>query len=335
VPQSYALGLDGGQSSTICVLGTTDGTLISSGRGGPANHIGQPGGPKRLERALRSSMTEALCQVQPSIESLAAAYLSLTGGVQMAMEIVPAIVRTERVLAESDAIAALAAGTGAGPGVALIAGTGAVAVAINRNGQRSWSGGWGYLLGDEGSGYWIGLQALRAAARAEDGRGPATVLRGQILRRFTVPDMRAIFPRLYGEEITRPDVAGLAPLVLAVCEAGDRVATAIVESAADELSLLAESACAAAGFQDTCERVIVPTGGVLRPDNILWRLLAKRIAKRLPDYRLLVPRFPPVIGAYLLALQLTGIQIDDTLLGRVAASAARVPHIQSKESVSP
>jgi N-acetylglucosamine kinase-like BadF-type ATPase len=189
-------------------------------------------------------------------------------------------------------------------------------------------------LGDEGSGYWIGLQAMRAAARAEDGRGPATLLHSRILQRFAVPDMRAIFPRLYSEEITRPDVAGLAPLVLEACEAGDGMATAIVEAAADELSLLVESVCAAADFYQEDERVIVPAGGVLRSGNILWRCLTKRIAERLPDYTLLAPRFPPVVGAYLLALQLAGVQIDDTLLERVAASAAQVPHIQSKESAS-
>jgi N-acetylglucosamine kinase-like BadF-type ATPase len=161
------------------------------------------------------------------------------------------------------------------------------------------------------------------------------VLRDRILQRFAVPDIRSIFPRLYGEEITRPDVAGLAPLVLEACDGGDEMSASIVASAADELSLLVECTCDAAGFRQERERVIVPSGGVLRPGNILWRELAARVAERLPEYRLLAPRFPPVIGAFLLALQLAGIEIDGTLLDRVAASAARIPHIQSKTSPSP
>jgi N-acetylglucosamine kinase-like BadF-type ATPase len=326
----YVLGLDGGQSSTICVLGTADGTLLSSGRGGPANHIQQPGGPERLRRGLTSAIEGCLAPVQPPVQRLAAAYLSLTGGAQLAMEYMPAIVPVDRVLAESDAVAALACGTSGGPGIGLIAGTGAVALAESAAGTRCWRGGWGYLLGDEGSGYWIGLQALRAAARAEDGRGPPTPLHEQVVQHCGPGPLRAIAARIYGEQIGRPEVARLAPLVLAGAEAGDPVAAAIVEEAAEQLTLLVEATAAAATFTEQRERVIVATGGVLRPGNALWRRFARRVAERLPDFRLIAPRFPPVIGAFLLALRLAGTPVDDAVLARIEASLATVPGIDNK-----
>src|SRR5947209_4935780 len=97
--EGYVLGLDGGQSSTICVLGTTAGELLSAGHGGPANHVGQPGGPERLRSALHSSITEALTAAE--VPTLTAAYLSLTGGCDLALQFMPEIVRAEHVLAES------------------------------------------------------------------------------------------------------------------------------------------------------------------------------------------------------------------------------------------
>ena len=327
---SYILGLDGGQSSTICVLGTADGTLLSSGRGGPANHINQPGGPERMRRSLKSAIDECLSTRQPEPRRLAAAYLALTGGAGLAMEYVPSIVPVGRVLAESDAVAALASGACGGPGIGLIAGTGACAIAEDASGARRWHGGWGYLLGDEGSGYWIGLRALRAAARAADGRGPMTPLSEQVVQRCGAGDMRAVAARVYGDEIDRPDVARLAPLVLAGADAGDPVAVAIVEEAADELAALVRATAAAAAFTEERERVIVATGGVLRPGNALWRRFALHIAARLPDFRLIAPRFPPVVGAFLLGLRLAGVDVDAAVLSRVEISLAAVPGIDLK-----
>jgi N-acetylglucosamine kinase-like BadF-type ATPase len=242
----------------------------------------------------------------------------------------PSIVPVDRLLAESDTVAALASGTCGGPGVGLIAGTGVCALAESAAGQRLLRGGWGYLLGDEGGGYWIGLQALHAAARAEDGRGPKTSLYGSIVQQCGAPDMRGVYKRVYAEEIGQPEIAALAPLVLAASDDGDPVAMEIVDEAAHELMLLVEAICAAAAFTQARERVIVATGGVLRPGNALWRRFAPRVAERLPQFQLLAPRFPPVIGAFLLGLRLAGVALDEEVLTRVEQSQAAIPGLADK-----
>lgn len=327
---SYILAVDGGQSSTICVLGAADGTLLSAGRGSAFNRPFEPGGDERIRRALTSSIGAALSPLQPRPQHLAAAYLALTGGIQAATEMLPTIVPVDRMLAEGDAIAALASGTRAGPGVGLIAGTGVCAVAEAADGHRLVRGGWGRLLGDEGGGYWIGLQALRAAARADDGRGSATTLYDQVVRQCGAGDMRGVFARVYAEEIGQPEIAALAPLVLTGADAGDPVATAIVDDAANELALLTQATCAAAAFTDERERVIVATGGVLRPGNALWRRFAMHIAERLPAFQLIAPHVPPVVGAFLLGLRLAGVDVDEDVLARVEASLAALPGIDNK-----
>jgi N-acetylglucosamine kinase-like BadF-type ATPase len=328
----YVLAVDGGQSSTACVLGTADGEILAVGHGGPANHVHQPGGPERLRRAIEDSISEARTAAgDPS--PFAAVYLALTGGAREGEEIARALLDADAVLAEGDPPAALACGTFGGPGIGLIAGTGAVALAENAGGERIDRGGWGYLVGDEGSGYWIGMRAIQAASRALDGRGPATRLVERILSFYGETSLRAVASRIYGFELERPEIAALAPVVMEEADAGDPVARRVVDEAAEELTVLLEAVAVAAGFTEERERVIVAAGGVLRPGSLLWRELARLIALRLPGFRLIAPRFPPVIGAFVLALRLAGVPIDDNVTDRIDRSSAAFPELASKRKV--
>ncbi|HEX6507183.1 MAG TPA: BadF/BadG/BcrA/BcrD ATPase family protein [Chloroflexota bacterium] len=335
VSSDYALAVDGGQSSTSCVLGTLDGTVLGVGGAGPCNHVHQPGGPERMHRALGDSIGQALDAVRPRPDRVTAVYLALSGGSQLALEIVPTIIPSRHLLADPDAPAALASGTYGGPGIGLIAGTGTVAVAENADGERAYRGGWGYMVGDEGGGYWIGMRAVQAAARAQDGRAPRTTLRERILEFYEEIDLRMVAQRMYGGEIGRPQLAALAPIVIQAAEEGDAVAGSILELAAEELASLVEAACSAVRLTEERERVIVATGGVLRPGNPLWRALDARLHVREPHFRLVVPRFPPVIGAFLLALRLAGVTLDDRVLDRVERSSGGMPELTSKLGVVP
>jgi N-acetylglucosamine kinase-like BadF-type ATPase len=280
-----------------------------------------------MRRALGDSIGRALAVVRPRPSHVTAVYLALTGGSHLAREIVPTIIPSLHLVADSDPPAALASGTCGGPGIGLIAGTGAVVVAENSAGRRAYSGGWGYLVGDEGSGYWIGMRAVQAAARAQDGRAPLTILHERVLGFYEETDLRKVAHRIYGGEIGRPQLAALAPVVLRAAGEGDAVARSIVELAADELASLVDSASSAVRLSEERERVIVATGGVLRPGNPLWHALDLRLRTRLPQFRLVAPRFPPVIGAFLLALRLAGIALDDPVLDRVETSTARIAQL--------
>lgn len=261
----------------------------------------------------------------------AAIYLALTGGVRDAEEIARARFVAEAVLAEGDAPAALASGTFGGPGIGLIAGTGAVTVAQTARGERLQRGGWGYLVGDEGSGYWIGMRTIQSAARMLDGRGPGTVLLEQVQSHFHESDLKTVAWRIYGGELDRPEIAALAPTVLHAAEEGDVVAATILDAAAEELGLLVEATARAAAFTEEREMVIVATGGVLRPENALWSRLSALIHYRLPEYRLIAPRFPPVIGAFILALQLARVEVDQAVITRITESAAPFAELASAQ----
>lgn len=328
----FVLAVDGGQSSTVCVLGTADGEVLSVGHGGPANHVHQPGGPERLRRAIEGSVREARAAAGNPAH-FAAVYLALTGGARQGEEIAHQILDADAILAEGDPPAALASGTFGGPGIGLIAGTGAVALAENARGERVDRGGWGYLVGDEGSGYWIGMRAIQAASRALDGRGPVTILTERVPAFYGETSLRAVASRIYGLELERPEIAALAPVVLEAAEGGDEVAAAIIDTAAEELVVLLEAVATAARLTEERERVIVATGGVLRPDNRLWHRLAALIDRRLPGFRLIAPRFPPVIGAFALALRLAGVSIDQSVLDRIDRTSAAFPELATKRRV--
>ncbi len=326
----FILAIDGGQSSTACMVGLTDGTLLSSGHGGPAAVPGAAQSVNLMRAALTACVNEALDGITPRPHSVRATYLGLTGGTQAALDILPTLIQTQMILAEGDAAASLACGTYGGPGMAIISGTGCVAYAKNSHGEETVRGGWGYLLGDEGSGFWIGLQAVRAAVRAEDGRGPRTPFTGQVMRQLLVADMREAQHQIYNEQITRPDVARLTLLVMDAAEEGDEIAGSILDQASRELYSLVEATSRAAGLVEDAERVIVASGGVLRPNRPVFRLLAAQVGHGLPTFRLISPRVPPVAGAFILGMMLAGAAVDSSAIHRIEETLAGLPQQQLK-----
>jgi N-acetylglucosamine kinase-like BadF-type ATPase len=153
----------------------------------------------------------------------------------------------QRIDVVTDAALLLAAGTPDGWGLALVAGTGSIAWGRAADGREGRAGGWGYLLGDEGSGYAIALSALRAVVQAADGTGPTTLLEEELLRSLHVIEPRELVALVYGGTLDRAALAGLAPLVIGIA-AGDAVARQIVEAQARQLAHTAAAAARTLGL---------------------------------------------------------------------------------------
>ena len=154
----------------------------------------------------------------------------------------------ERVRAVNDAVIALYAGAPQRFGVVVLAGTGSIAYGAARDGRMARSGGYGSLLADEGSGYWLGHQALRASVRALDGRGPATRLQALSFAAIDAQSMGDVVKRVYEEALPKHRIAALAPLVEEARLAGDAVAEEIVRQGGAELALAAASVARQLGF---------------------------------------------------------------------------------------
>jgi len=237
------LGVDGGQSSTTALVGDDTGRVLGMGVGGPCNHVGAAEGRERLARAVRESLEKACVQagLDPHDVRFEAACFGMSGGPADKQAILAKVIPARILVVTHDALIALVGATGGEPGVITIAGTGSIAFGRNAAGETARAGGWGYLFGDEGGGFDIVRQALRAALRFEEGWGPPTALHAMLLEATGARDANDALHIFYTLDWPRSRVAALAVRVDEAAVQGDTVARDILHSAAQNLAALCTS----------------------------------------------------------------------------------------------
>jgi N-acetylmuramic acid 6-phosphate etherase len=242
--EDLVIGIDGGGSTTVALLAT--GTeIIGRGEAGPSNM--QAVGVTRAFNAIEDAVAAAFAAAGRSPAQVRKAVLGLAGADRPQEQ---SLVRTwaerfglaKEVDVVNDAQLLLAAGTPEGWGIALVAGTGSIAFGRTRDGRLGRAGGWGYLLGDEGSAYALVMSALQELAHAADGRGQPTVLTERLL--FAIGGQRPmdLIPAVYRGGWDRAALAGLAPIVLDAAGQGDAVANRIAAHGAHQLALTVAAA---------------------------------------------------------------------------------------------
>ncbi|MBC7314805.1 MAG: hypothetical protein H5T70_00035 [Chloroflexi bacterium] len=290
------MGVDGGGSGLRVILADVALTIHGEAHGPAANP--STVGRERAAALIREAMQKALGDVPP--EQVAAVGIGVAGAAAShsaawLVEVVRSVLPQALVVPSADYEIALVGALGRREGVLILAGTGSLVYAVNAQGHSALVGGWGYLLGDEGSGYWLGLEGLRAILEAEDGLRPPTILRNRLLPALGAKTPRDLIPCLYGEAIPPIQrIAGLAPLVLSAAAEGDAAAYTIVERGAQKL---AEMAHAAMRRLEMASPRMAFAGGVLSERNPLSEALQRRLGLReFPR-----PLYPPAMGAILLA----------------------------------
>jgi len=239
------LGVDGGGSRTRAVVASLDGTVLGAGDAGSSNHqaIGYEPAVRALDEAIAAALKQADAHPVESREGepFLAACIGLAGVDRVAdRDLIGGWAAerrlTRRIAILNDAELVLAAGTPEGWGVALIAGTGSICLARSLDGRTTRAGGWGWRLGDEGSGYDVGTRALRLATQTADGRAAAPAVLDAVLRRWRLATPDDLLPAAYREGMSPADVARLASEVAGLAEAGDLPARALLEQAGRELA---------------------------------------------------------------------------------------------------
>lgn len=321
------LGVDGGQTATKALVATIDGTILGGGRSGPSDHFHGPGGEETNRRAIHGAITAALAAASAAPSRIAAIGLGLTGAptggeqTPIVERIVREILTDTHIAVAADYVTNLAGASAGGSGVVVVAGGGAIAYGIDEAGHQAIAGGFGYLLGDEGSAFDIGRRAIIAAARASDGRGPATTLEGVVRTVFDLGQMRDITRRVYRAGFGREQISMLAPRVIAAAAEGDGVASDIARSAGEELGLAAAAVLHQLGLGSGA--AVYPTGGVFSAGPIILSPFAAAIASRVPGASIEAPRFPPLVGALILARRSLELAIDEPWLAAVSGSLIR------------
>ncbi|NYF15676.1 N-acetylglucosamine kinase-like BadF-type ATPase [Microbacterium sp. AK009] len=202
----------------------------------------------------------------------------------------------DRVLLAHDSVTSYLGALGDRPGAVVAAGTGVVTLAVGRH-RVARVDGWGNIMGDAGSGYWIGREALEAVMRAYDGRGPRTALSGLVAERW--PEVESAYIELQG---AADRVAQIAALARGVAElaADDAVAADICRRAAAELALSVATALDRVAEDPDAEAQVAAIGGVFRA-AIIRDGFALELALRHPRVRLRSARGAGVDGTAELA----------------------------------
>ena len=321
--QDCVLGIDGGQTATTAAICDLAGRLLGVGRAGPANHVWEPGGVARARRAVQACVSAAAREAGLRPVAFRAALLGMTGGDERTRRAIARIVRAGHYRMENDKVNALACVTEGRPGIVVIAGTGTITYGENARGKNATVSGWGFLLGDEGAGFWIARQAVNAATRAYDGRGEATALLGKLTAAAGVDDLWGLHGLIYSERMSRAQMAALATVVPAAAAEGDRVAQRILREAGRELGLAAGTVARQLGMQRGA--VTVGTvGGVFRGSKQVRRAFRREVRRHAPRAVFAEPQYAPVIGSVLLALRLAGVRLTPRISANLLKASALI-----------
>jgi len=286
------LGVDGGQSSTTAMIGDETGRVLGSGRGGPCNHVGAAEGRAKFTNAINGCLTAACAQagLDPAGVCFEAACLGFSGGPADKEAILRETLRAGRMILTTDA---------------PIAGTGSISWGRDRNGRTARAGGWGYLFGDQGGGFDLAREALRAALRQEEGWGPPTGLHAKLLEATGSPDANHLLHRFYTTEFPRPGIASFSRLVDQCARAGDQVARRLLDNAARDLAEIT-GAVRAQLFAPGEPVLAAYIGGVFRCGYLLERF--RTLVESAEGCRVDAPVYGPAAGALLDALASSGLK---------------------------
>ncbi len=298
---NHVLGIDAGGTKTVCLLADEEGHLLAEARGEGANLTTE--GELSVEKVLHTVMEEVLGDrdVAPAAVCLGIAGVDRPEDSRTLRAIMQRMGYRKRVLIVNDAVVALTAAVEDGPGIVLVAGTGSIAYGRDDANHAARSGGWGHLLADEGSGFWIGREALRAVMRQADGRGPATSLTPRIFDRFGADGPWRLGHAVYSRDTKPQAIASLAEIVGAAASEGDEVASVILARAVAELMLAARSVAIQLGLQDRPFPYVL-VGGIFRAVPWLARELARQLPEVAPSCTVRSLDVEPAVGAVRLAL---------------------------------
>jgi N-acetylglucosamine kinase-like BadF-type ATPase len=298
----YVLGIDAGGTKTVAYLADADGRIVGEGRAGGANL--QAHGELEVEKAVHHVIEEALGDrdVAAAAICLGMAGVDRPDDASTVRSILRRLGFKSRTLVVNDALVALVAGVDTQPGIVVISGTGSIAYGVSGRKVAARAGGWGSVLGDEGSGYWIGRRALVAVMRAFDGRGPSTRLTPLMLEHFRVARPDGLVHQIYDRGIGRHAVAAAGAIVERARAEGDLVASEILQDASIEIADAVQSVASRLGMRGEAFPTVL-SGGIFKSIPWLVADLARRLEDVVPRSAVSLLEVEPALGAVRLALR--------------------------------
>jgi N-acetylglucosamine kinase-like BadF-type ATPase len=298
----FVMGVDGGATKTLAAVLDLREQTLHLGHGGSSNPDAV--GAHAATDSLVMATDEAIARAGVEREQLDAAVLAIAGTDTDAV----AVHVRERCPATwvvvNDVVGAWAAATDARPGVGVISGTGSNVFGVGPAGRAWRAGGWGHVLGDEGSGYWLAVRSIRAALADREGSGPQTALSAAAIDFFGVRSVEALATLVYAKPLSKGEIAAFAIETARVAHAGDRVARGLYARAAKDLAGQIAAVVQQTGL--TGKFPVGLIGSAFKAGEMFVAPLADAIHELAPQARVAVVEMAPVGGCMLLAALVAG-----------------------------
>ncbi|NWQ42737.1 hypothetical protein MLOOGBEN_18705 [Bacillus sp. EB106-08-02-XG196] len=294
------LAVDGGGTKTLAVLVNEDGNVLGEGKAGASNYqvVGVEAAKGALIEAILAAFHDAggLVDVEKAVFALAGIDTAkdekvVEGVVQSAVN--ELFIEIRSLVVENDCLSALLGATQDKAGILLIAGTGSIVYAHDGNKRIVRSGGWGHRVGDEGSGYWIGKQAIQSVLKMQDGRGEETLLSRLILDKFSFDKIDDLYNWTYSDSYSVDDVGALAAVVDEAYRLGDAVSKRILDYAVNELIILLKTAIVKVGTEHDDFELILQ-GGVFHYNAYIKEQVLERIQQITPNVKIITTIEEPI-----------------------------------------
>lgn len=301
----YIIGIDGGGTKTTALLSDTSGKVLGTVTGGASN-------PTTVAEKQIQSLIAGLIKDTAGLSGIAArqvksVYIGMSGYSYLADEsaliqkIHDVIGENKPVTVTHDAITALYSGTGGKPGIVNISGTGSITFGINSKGDIKRAGGWGYLIDHTGSGYGMGLEALKLLFHLKDAGVKTDEFSKSVLECMEADSAEDLIPVIYDKPRFRERISALSPVIMKLADKGNESCRAIIDKAsgdmADSIRLVRKQLFNEKSEEEKAAVPVVLTGGLMKRSD----LFLPTLRVKLPEAQFIIPPAEPVVGAVIAA----------------------------------
>lgn len=302
----YFLGIDGGGTKTEALVCTDDGVIVGKGIAGPSNSL-------FVEKSIAfenigKSIHMALKDYSGEI-SFASAAVCIPGIKRYRDEVKTQLLNNcKNTYIDADELNAFCSALAKPYGIVVLGGTGSFALGFNKKGDRAEIGGWGPLIGDEGSGYYIGVSSLKSVIREYEGAGDKTSLTTKIMKTLGLNEIPELRRAIYSKEFDRKAIGNLSRIVHESALEGDSVSIEIINDAARHLADLVNRVVKRLQMYDG-EYEAILTGGASNFGDLILIPFTEFIKKENININVVKPKFVPAVGALMIAMKESGIDV--------------------------
>lgn len=307
------LSVDGGGSKVLMIAFDERGEILAKAKGSTTNtnFISEQEVEKTIDSCFSELKTALGANPAEQIE-VETIYVALAGPTKVFFSLLEKHFLFKKITRLSEGVIGQLSGSFSRSGLVALSGTGSDCF-LNENGDSiDVIGGWGSIFGDEGSGYWMGAEALRAAVKSEDGRGEKTALEWIIPDYLGYRNIRGL-AKIYRSDNVRKTVASVTKcLTIAILKYDDKVAKDIVEKAADEMVLQALTLLKR--HEDNLPKIMTIAGGGWKTSVLMIKRFKEKVQEVYPEIHFVFPHFEPIIGGIIDSFIERNIQVDEQII---------------------